>query len=177
MFTKKWHGIPVAIVTAVLMVCLLAGSALAAYTFTGVKVDVAVDEPLQVQYKLDYVVHDTQSPSGRTDSSGWLDATGLGASIPASFSAGDAMTLYLRMNNRANSELTVSTIITDAGDVFTYSGFPQSQVIPVSDGYDFGSNTVSDEQAADWVSGGIPISIKGDAPPGDFTLIFEFERE
>lgn len=32
--TKRWHGIPVGIVTAVLLVCVLAGSAFAAAAFT-----------------------------------------------------------------------------------------------------------------------------------------------
>lgn len=178
MLKKRWHGIPIVIASVVLALVLTAGVALAAYEFTQIDVAVEVDEPLQVQFKLDYVVHDTQSPGGRTDTSGWLNAYELTGAVPAQFSAGDQMTLYLRMNNRANSNLTVSSIITDPGDVFSWSGFPQSQVIPVSNGYDFGSATVTDAVAAEWASGSISLSINGDAPaPETYGLHFEFTRE
>ncbi len=177
MLKRKWHGIPLALVSAVLVLVLIAGGALAAYNFTGMAVRVEVDEPLQVQYNLYWFVHDTQNPEGRWDESGWQDAAGLGAEIPAGFSAGDQMVLKLRMNNRANTTLTVSTIITDTYGVFSWSGFPQSQVIPVSNGYDFGSNTVNDATAADWSSGNIDLAIDGDAAPGSYPLTFVFTRE
>jgi len=42
---KRWHHLPIGIVTAVLVVCLLAGSAFAAYTFFTATVKVGVEEP------------------------------------------------------------------------------------------------------------------------------------
>ena len=171
----KWLSIPVIVV---LVLAITAGGVLAAYNFTGIGVEVEVDEPLQVQYNLYYVVHDTQNPEGRTDESGWLDADPT-VVIPANFSAGDAQTLKLRMNNRANSTLTVYTLISGNSGRFVYDGtdFPQGQVIPASNGFDFGSSTKTDAEAADWNSGSIPISIKGDTAPGDYSLIIEFTRE
>ena len=172
---KRWHSIPVGIVAVVMALVLVTGSALAAYNFTSLSVDVEVDEPLQVQYKLDYVVHDTQNPGGRTDTTGWLDLPS--GSLSASFSAGDTQTLYLRMNNRANSPLTVNTVITGNTGRFDYtlSDFPNG-VISASNGFDFGGNTVNDAYAAEWTSGGIPIGIKGDAPPAAYSLTFAFKR-
>jgi len=161
MLKKKWHRIPVVLASVMLAIVLIAGVAVAAFNFTGLNALVTVDEPLQVQYNLYYVVHDTQNPEGRTDESGWQDAEGATVEIPAYFSAGDAMTLKLRMNNRANSTLSVSTAITGNTGRFVYSegDFPQDQVIPASNGFDFGSATVSDADAADWNSGSIQLSI------------------
>lgn len=186
MLKRKWHGIPVALVSAMLALVLIASSVFAAYTFTGMEVDVAVDEPLQVQYNLMWFVHDNESPDGRWDQSDWQDAEGLGVVINAYFSAGDEMTLYLRMNNRANSTLTVNTLVGGDTDMFTYSGFPQSEIIPVSNGWDFGSNTVGDAEAADWDNlpeirapgtEGVSIKVNGDVIPDNYTLTFEFTRE
>ncbi|MDP3052257.1 MAG: hypothetical protein Q8N42_01995, partial [bacterium] len=45
---KRWHGIPVSILTAVLLVCLLASSALAAYLFWNGSAKVTVTECMTV---------------------------------------------------------------------------------------------------------------------------------
>ncbi|GAI43222.1 unnamed protein product [marine sediment metagenome] len=41
---KRWHGIPLGIVSAILVVCLLAGGALAAYNFFTMPAEVTVIE-------------------------------------------------------------------------------------------------------------------------------------
>ncbi len=176
LFKKKWRSIPVGIIAAALMVCLLAGGAFAAYTFTGMNVTVNVDEPLQVQYNLTYEICDEQGC--RTDETGWQDLPSGGLTLEADFSAGDVQTLYLRMNNRANSPLTVSTLLGgDASQFDLTGGFPDGQVVPKSTGFDFGNGAgVSDANAAEWTSDGIPIGISGEAPPGTYTLTIEFER-
>lgn len=174
---RRWHSIPVALLSALLAIVLITGGVFAAYTFTGMGVSVDVDEPLAVQYNLKWLVHDTESPGGRVDSSGWLDAVGLETTIEAFFSAGDEVALYLRMNNRANSTLKVSTLVSGNAGKFTCTGLPQDQVIPVSNGYDFYSGTVSDADAADWASEAISIKVNGDTAPDVYTLNFEFTRE
>jgi uncharacterized membrane protein len=45
---KRWHGVPVGILTAVLLVCLLASSALAAYLFWSGSAKVTVAECMTV---------------------------------------------------------------------------------------------------------------------------------
>ena len=42
---KRWHSIPVGIITAVLAMCLVAGGVFAAYNFFSATVDVTVEEP------------------------------------------------------------------------------------------------------------------------------------
>ena len=43
MLKRKWHGIPVALVSALLALVMIAGGALAAYNFTGMNVQGEVD--------------------------------------------------------------------------------------------------------------------------------------
>ncbi len=186
MLKRKWHGIPLALVSAVLVLVLIASGVLAAYNFTGMDVDIAVDEPLQVQYNLMWFVHDNENPEGRWDNSGWHD-TAPGEAITASFSAGDETYLFLRMNNRANSGLTVNTVIDGNVGKFTFGTFPTGLAVPASTGHDFHGSTVSDKDAAEWTqgdpygvvpSGGILIKVKGDTPaPATYSLTFEFTRE
>jgi len=42
---KRWHGIPLAIITGILLVCLLAGGAFASYNFFTVTINVEVAPP------------------------------------------------------------------------------------------------------------------------------------
>lgn len=50
---KRWHGLPVGIITAGLLVCLLAGSVLAAYNFLDYTADVTVEEAIGIQFTAD----------------------------------------------------------------------------------------------------------------------------
>lgn len=45
---KQWHHLPVGIITAVLLACLVAGGAFAAYGFWSATAEVTVDEPMTV---------------------------------------------------------------------------------------------------------------------------------
>ncbi len=47
---KRWHSIPVGILTAILVVCLLAGSVLAAYKFYDYTANVEVVEAIGIQF-------------------------------------------------------------------------------------------------------------------------------
>ncbi|GAJ23394.1 unnamed protein product, partial [marine sediment metagenome] len=47
---KRWHSIPVGIITTILLVCLLAGSALAAYNFLDYTANVEVVEAIGIQF-------------------------------------------------------------------------------------------------------------------------------
>lgn len=168
---KRWHGVPVGIVSGLLALALVAGGVFAAYQFASFSVDVAVDEPLQVQYNLQYNICDGQGC--RVDETGWTDVEGQ--TVTAFFSAGDAQVLQLRVNNRANSPLMLDVIASGNTGKFDLSALPTGVSIPASTGYDFG-NGVDDSVAAEWTSGAIPISIKGDAPPGTYSLTFTFQR-
>ena len=45
---KRWHSIPIGIITAILLVCLLGGGVFAAYDFWSATADVTVTEPMEV---------------------------------------------------------------------------------------------------------------------------------
>jgi len=177
-FTKKrFLGIPAVVVAVSLAVILLAGGVLAAYSFTSMSVEVIVDEPLQVQYKLDWSITDyfegvTQQHDMTT---GWLPMPATG--LEAYFSAGDAMTLSFMFNNRANSPLQINTVLGGNVGKFNYGNFPGPQVIPASNGNDFGTVSQDDSISAEWASGAIDLAVKGDAEPGTYNLTIEFERE
>jgi len=49
-FNWKWRSIPMGIVSAVLIVCLVAGGVFAAYSFAKVKVEVVVEEAIVLGY-------------------------------------------------------------------------------------------------------------------------------
>ena len=182
--TKKWFGMPAVLVAVVLAVVLLAGGAFAAYTFTGLSVEVAVDEPLQVQYKITFMGAYEDAPV--LVDLGWQDMPASG--LEAFFSAGDSQVLYFRFNNRANNDLQVDTVISgDPPGNFAYTigevagDFPLNLVIPASTGWDFhNGDGVSDEDAAElstWPANGADLAIKGDVAPGTYNLTIEFERE
>lgn len=50
LFKKRWHRLPVGIITAVLVACLIAGSAFAAYNFFTATAEVTVEEALDVEF-------------------------------------------------------------------------------------------------------------------------------
>lgn len=64
---KRWHGIPVGIISAMLITCLLAGGALAAYQFFTATVNVEVEEPFT--FGVNYV--GWEAPSGADMAGGY----------------------------------------------------------------------------------------------------------
>jgi hypothetical protein len=151
----KWRSIPMGIIAAVLIVCLMAGSAFAAYSFLSFTTEVSVDEPLTIEYNLQgqYGGDSNWHPLGDEDS------------LTIAGSAGDSFNIDLRINNRANGALTVNTATTGDTSYFTLTGFPNG-TIPASDG---------DDTVPEW-SNTTTLKIKGDAPPGTYSLTFSFER-
>ena len=152
---KRWHSLPVGIVTAVLLVCLLAGSAFATYNFLSFTTDVFVDEPLFVEYNL-------QGEYG--GDSDWHELGDLDSET-LDRSAGDSFVMDLRVTNRADNPLTVDTVVTGTGvGWFTFTGFPDGTTDNVPNGI-----TRFDDATMD---------IDGAAPaPFTYTLTFTFTRE
>jgi len=151
---KKWLSIPVIVV---LVLALTAGSVLAAFGFLSFTTAIFVDEPLSIEYNLQgqYGGDSAWHPLGDQDS------------LTIDGSAGDIFNIDLRINNRADSALTVNTIVTGGGGYFTLSGFPNGS-IPKSDGVDVDS--------PEW-GGTATIKINGDAPaPKTYNVTFTFER-
>jgi len=151
---KRWHGIP-AMLVVVLAVVLTTGGVFAAYTFKSFTTTVTVDEPLTIEYNLQgqYGGDSAWHPLGDEDS------------LTIDGSAGDVFNIDLRINNRADSSLTVNTSITGQTANFTFSGFPNGS-IPASDGND---------AVPEW-SNTVAVNINGDAPPGTYSVNFAFTR-
>jgi len=154
---KKWHHLPLGIVTVILLACLVTGSAFAAYNFLSFTTEIFVDEPLTVEFNLN---------GNYGGDSNWHPLDGAGDELTIDGSAGDVFDIYLRINNRADSALTVHTVITGQTAHFTCSGFPNGS-IPESDGND---------AVPEW-QGLTTISINGDAPPATYNVTFTFTRE
>lgn len=75
---RRWHHLPLGIVTAVLVACLIAGGAFAAYAFYTGTVEVTIDEPMTVEpyYVSEDVTWDGQNYTvdlcpGQTVRLGW----------------------------------------------------------------------------------------------------------
>ena len=152
---KKWHGVPVGLILGVMALILVTGGVFAAFSFLSFTTEVTVDEPLAIEYNLQgqYGGDSNWYPLGDEDS------------LTIEGSAGDTFDLDLRINNRANGPLTITTVITGQTANFTFTGFPNGS-IPASDGND---------TVPEW-SGGVSLKVNGDAPPGTYNVTFAFQR-
>ncbi len=159
MLKKKWHGIPVAIVSALLLLVLVSSSVFAApYAFKTFTTAVTVDEPMSVEYNLNgaYGGDNDWHPLGDDDS---LDIAG---------SAGDVFLLDLRFLNRASQPLKINTVISGGGDGdVTGEGFPEDEVIV--------GGAIGDP--SDWRVFPVSIVIQGTAAPRLYNVTFSFTRE
>ena len=147
---KRWHSIPIGIITAVLILGLVAGSVFAAYNFFSFTTEVFVDEPLSIEYNLD----------GQYGGDwGWYEL-GDEDSLTLERSAGDDFAMRLRITNDADNPLTVDTVITGIGkSYFSFAGWPVGSECP-------NGATVFD----------VTADVNGDAPPGTYYLTFTFQR-
>lgn len=110
---KRWRNIPVGIISAVLLVCLLVGGVLAAYTVWEGTAQVTVDEC--------FTVSNTGGDSG--------EAFGTGHNWNVSLMPGESKTLNILVSN-------ASSVTVDANlDVSGASGLSPSWSPTNSDGY------------------------------------------
>ena len=157
MFKKKWHRIPVGILTAVMLVCLLAGSAFAAYGWLNFTTTIEVMEPLSIEYNLagEYGGDDVWHPLGDADS------------LTISGHAGNYYDIQLRIHNASRSALTVKTTFTGDTAQITCIGFPDGLV------------DADHEVDGEWEWEGVAqVKINNDAPaPETYTITPTFTRE
>ena len=147
---KKWHGIPVGIVTVVLLTFLIAGSAFAAYPFLSGSVKVEVEEAITVSYQW----------SGGD----WTVWDGTELTITDAY-PGESVVIGIKVANASSADLTINMVATvmDAPgggwDKITVTGGPAGVVA--------GGTT--------W-TGTVTGTIANDAPPGNYTVRLDFER-
>lgn len=92
---KRWHHLPVSIITAILLVCLLAGGAFAAYPFFAGNAHVTVVEALTVTN----IVGDDGDFTGQAGNYSW----------DVSLYPGESESLCVLVSNEAPNELEIST--------------------------------------------------------------------
>ena len=149
---KKWHRVPVAFLTALLALVLVAGSAFAAYNFLGGSVKVEVEEAVTVSY---------QWPG----SSVWTEFTNGAELTITGAHPGESVGIGVKVANASSAALTINMIAT---------------VTAVPNG-GWGKITVTGGPAGS-VAGGttwegtVTGTIANDAPPGDYTVKLDFER-
>ena len=146
---KRWHSIPVALVSALLILVLAAGGVFA-YNFLGGSVKVEVEEAITVSYQW----------SGGD----WIVWDGTELTTTDAY-PGESVVIGVKVANASSAALTINMVATvtaapDGGwDKITVTGGPAGGVA--------GHST--------W-EGTITGTIANDAPPGDYTVRLDFDR-
>ena len=161
---KRWHHIPVGIVSGLLALVLVAGGAFATYNWLNFNIEVGVKEPLTIEFNTLGLYSDVDE---------WIPV-GEGITLEMWGHAGNDYNIQLRINNDSRNPLTVKT--TFGGDIgnLTFTGWPDG-LIPAD---------VGTADAWEWV-GTANIKINNDAMPtynGDeegtpYTVTVTFTRE
>jgi hypothetical protein len=111
---KRWHGIPIGIISAVLAVCLIAGGVLAAYNFLHVGVEVTVEEAIIMSIgagdDLDIYCSGVCPDIVMTPSDSTLSVTmAEDPDVDASeLTPGEWVVFPINLRNRSDASLTVS---------------------------------------------------------------------
>ena len=146
---KRWHSIPVALVSALLVLVLAAGGVFA-YNFLSGSVKVEVEEAITVSYQW----------SGGD----WTVWDGTELTITDAY-PGESVVIGIKVANASSADLTINMVATvtaapDGGwDKITVTGGPAGAVAG----------------GATW-QGTITGTIAGDAPSGNYTVGLTFAR-
>lgn len=185
---KRWHGIPVGIITVVLLICLTAGGAFAAYQFFTFTAEVTVEEPFTVGLNGDV---GGQPPPGEK-----LTVGGNYYKIDSGFAF--SVTLYAGESTRTegighpmigdrwfNSIVVINdsssplTITFDVPESYTGVqvqswGDPSTTDSYALDGYTF--TILGSGSAEPFIMRGIGVMAAGDAAPGTYTFTVTVTR-
>jgi len=160
---KRWHSIPVALVSALLVLVLVAGSAFAAFNWLTIPITVEVKEPLAIEFNFDgqYEKPDSWLAPDQFD----LDIIGH---------AGNDYDVGLRIHSASNNPLLVKLVVEGDTDYITFTGGIFNGVVVPADLEGAGG------EFFEWY-GDINIKIDGDAPLAgvgeEYTLTFTLTRE
>lgn len=132
--SKKWLGIPVIAILAVVLAVGLVGGALA-YNYLTVTMTMKVAEPMTVS--MDYYNTGSYSPIGGTN-----------VALTDSGVAGDTRTFWLKVHNSANNPITVDTTYScSITGAITLTGLPNGSIPANSDWSGLVTATISAEAA------------------------------
>jgi len=121
---KRWHSLPVGIISALLVVGLLTGGAFAAYGFLHATVDVTVDEAIVVSVGEGDDIAPYMEPDGvlpeitlTDNSSGSITVTiQKDDDVDASeFCPGETLVVPVNLRNRSDGALTIDVVHSYAG--------------------------------------------------------------
>lgn len=127
-FAKRWHGIPVGVVSAALLVCMLAGSAFAVYGFFTAKIVATVEEAVYPSYGWGDDLAPYMLPIGAVpplvvaNPVKWQAPASLGvpaiftitkgAADASEFVAGEVLVIPIAFRNRGDAPITIGTTVT-----------------------------------------------------------------
>ena len=150
---KRWHRIPVALVSSLLVLLMVAGGVLAAYNFLSGTVEIEVEEAMTVSY------------DWPGDGFGWIPWDGSLLTITDAY-PGESVNIGIQIVNESSAALTVNMVAVVTGappggwDDVTVTGGPAGVIA---------GNTT-------W-AGTVVGTISGEAPPGDYVVTLTFTRE
>jgi len=198
---KRWHGIPVGIVSGVLALVLVAGGAFAAYNFAKVQVQVTVEEAIVLGYNwcdgdggddlAPYMVGGTVLPEIKLapGTSGYdLDVTIQADEGPpyvdaSEFCPGETLIIPLNLRNKSDGSLTLNitkggTTALDIAFKVNTGGWADSVNLPMAGhqgtfGSDMNCDGTQDTGATVLY---IKVHAPGDCPPGSQTFRLDFSR-
>lgn len=201
--TKKWHGIPVAIVSALLALVLVAGGVLAAggYNFFNASVAVEVEEAITPSYGAvaddlaPYMVDGSPLPLIELVSEDWGPPIVFSLAVSAKeeedpgydaseFLPGEELVLPINLRNRSNAVMPIG--VTVAGDLdlkWTFETNTSGSVFKPSESWtafpaDFDITTRGSFGSAEVGATVlfVKIGVPTDAAPGTYDLTFTFTR-
>ena len=182
---KKWHRIPVALVSVILVLVLGASSAFAVYPFLTAKVEVVVEEAIGLSIDAVDDLAPYMEPAGvvpeiilTTGTGGYdLDVTIQAGSEDASeFCPGETLVIPVNLRNRSDGSITVDVTSAYAAPLvvqFSWNG---------TNWFDSANRTMAGHEGAfgSGDAGAVVLYIKiyapGDCPPGTQTFSLNFER-
>lgn len=154
---RKWHSIPVGLLSAILILCLLAGSVFAAYGVWSGGAHVTVQEALTIQ--VDGTDNSWIEGDGfRTVSNGWM------FTIPDAH-PGESAVIPTKVLSDSYADLTATMTYSvtgpTPGKVTVVSAWTAGDTVPAR------GETVHN----------INVNVAGDATPGEYTVTINFSRE
>ncbi len=147
-FKKRWHGIPIGILSIILALMLVGGSIFAALTVFNGNAEVTVEEAITVT---------------NTDGDDHEFFTGgaMGASWDVSLYAGETKTLNVLVSNASSVDLTIGLVFASSHGAYgVTSSVSGSSTVPGG-----GSVTLT-----------LTVSAAQDASPGSYTIYFAISR-
>lgn len=168
---KRWHSIPIGIITALLILGLVAGGVFATYNWLSFTAEFEVEEPLSIQYN----VHGLYGGPGEEpgDPEGvWIPLSNNDI-LPFRGDAGNDYDIHLRIHSASRADLPVKLLVSGNTGKITCTGGLQRGDDDIISGVTVPAD--KEDGTFEW-DGYVNIKINNDTPSGDYSLTFTFTR-